>query len=124
VNNVTNVGFCGMALVLGAHHYETDGHHVTFIPDFDLFFPCYVFLVENGSELLNGQILDTFEENFYPPLESRIIEIMFTKQELFEKWPGRIAQCIFEFTTEPEQQWSLQNISEWLQRVDRIFVRR
>jgi hypothetical protein len=72
--------------------------------------PCLVLLVESGAKLDKS---DIFEELICGS-QNRIIEITFLKQTIFEKWTGRIAQIITDFTIDPFTKTSLQNLSEFV----------
>jgi hypothetical protein len=74
------------------------------------FLQCALFLIEAGGELNEN---DVFEE-LISAKQNRIIEITFTEQTIFEKWTGRIAQAITDFTMDPFTSKSLQNLSQFL----------
>ena len=71
---------------------------------------CTLFLIEAGATLNEN---DVFEE-LISAIQNRIIEITFTEQTIFQKWTGRIAQAITDFTMEPYTNTSLQNLSQIL----------
>jgi hypothetical protein len=72
--------------------------------------PSILLLIEAGAELNKN---DVFEE-LIPAIQNRIIEIMFVEQTIFEKWTGRIARVITDFTMESFTNKSLQNLSKFL----------
>lgn len=65
---------------------------------------CLIFLVESGAELNRDNRSRRFNrrnrDEIVKAIEDRINELTFTKQELFRKFTGRVAQVITEFTTE------------------------
>jgi len=76
----------------------------------ELFTPCILLLIESGAQLDEN---DVFEE-LTSAKQNRIFEITFTKGKIFEKWTGRIAQAITDFTMDPFTNTSLQNLSQFL----------
>jgi len=74
------------------------------------FSSCALFLIEAGATLNEN---DVFEE-LISAIQNRIIEITFTKQILFKKWTGRVAQVITDFSMEPYTSTSLQNLTQIL----------
>jgi len=74
--------------------------------DDELFMPCILLLIESGAKLNKHYV---FEE-LISAIQNRIIEITFIRQTIFEKWTGRIAQAIADFTTNK----SLQNLTQVL----------
>jgi len=78
--------------------------------DDELFMPCILLLIEAGAQLDEN---DVFEELIFA-VQNRIIEITFMKEAIFEKWTGRIAQAITDFTIDPFTNISLQNLSQFL----------
>ena len=84
-------------------------------PDDELFFPCLLILIEAGAELSET---DIFEElTLMSTIQNRIIEITFMKKYIFEKWTGRIAQLITDFTMDPFTNMSLRNLSNFLDAI-------
>jgi len=79
-------------------------------PSQELFMPCILLLIEAGAELDENYV---FEE-LISAIQNRIIEITFIKKTIFQKWTGRIAQAITDFTMEPFTNTSLQNLSQFL----------
>ena len=73
------------------------------------FLPYILLLIEAGAEL-NAN--DVFEELHFA-IQNRIIEITLMKDTLFEKWTGRIAQAITDFTMDPFTNTSLQNFEQF-----------
>jgi len=103
INEVGLDGMTGLALLIqqqNRHRHAND----------EFFMPCVLLLIEVGAELNEN---DVFEE-LIPAIQNRIIEITFMKERLFEKWTGRIAQAITDFTMEPFTNASLQNLSIFL----------
>jgi len=76
---------------------------------YERFLPCLLLLIEAGAQLNEN---DVFEE-LTSAIQNRIIEITFTKGIVFEKWTGRIAQAITDFTMDPFTSTSLQNLSQF-----------
>ncbi len=76
----------------------------------ELFMPCILLLIESGAQLNKH---DLFEE-LISAIQIRHIEITFMKQIIFEKWTGRIAQAITDYTIHPFTNTSLQNLSQIL----------
>jgi ankyrin repeat protein len=76
----------------------------------ELSMPCILLLIEAGAELNKNYV---FEE-LIPVIQNRIIEIMFVKEIIFEKWTERIAKVITDFTMDPFTSKSLQNLSQFL----------
>jgi hypothetical protein len=74
------------------------------------FIPCLLLLIEAGVKLDEYYV---FGKLLYA-IQNRIIEITFMKQKIFEKWTGRIAQVITDFTMEPFINTSLHNLSQFL----------
>jgi len=74
------------------------------------FSSCALFLIEAGATLNEN---DVFEE-LISAIQNRIIEITFTKQILFKKWTGIVAQLITDFSMEPYTSTSLQNLTQIL----------
>jgi len=72
--------------------------------------PCALGLIEAGATLNEN---DVFEE-LISAIQNRFIEITFTEQTIFEKWTGRIAQAITDFTMDPFTNTSLQNLTQFL----------
>jgi len=83
--------------------------------DEDFFIPCLLMLMEAGCKV--GETHISLETEFITIIKNRIVEITFMKKIIFEKWNGRIAQAITDFTMEPcvcNQKTSLQNLSKLL----------
>jgi hypothetical protein len=78
--------------------------------ELDVFLQCIFFLIEAGATLNEN---DVFEELSFA-IQNRIIEITFTEKTIFEKWTGRIARAITDFTMAPYTPTSLQNLSQIL----------
>jgi len=76
----------------------------------ELFLPCLLLLIESGAQWNEN---DVFEE-LTSAIKNRIIEITFMKEKIFEKWTGRIAQAITDFTMDPFTNTSLHNLSQFL----------
>jgi len=76
----------------------------------ELYMPCVLLLIEAGAEFDKNNI---FEE-LLCAIQNRIIEITSMKEIIFEKWTGRIAQEISDFTMDPFTNRSLQNLSQFL----------
>merc|ERR1712034_76923 len=76
----------------------------------ELLMPCILLLIEAGAELRESYV---FEE-LPSAIQNRIIEITFMKEIIFEKWTGRIAQAITDFTMHSFTNTSLQNLSQFL----------
>ena len=76
----------------------------------ELFMPCILLLIEAGAELDESYV---FEE-LISAIQNRIIEITFMKEIIFEKWTGRIAQAITDYTMHSFTNTSLQNLSQFL----------
>jgi len=70
------------------------------------FIPCLLLLIESGAQVDENYL---FEE-LISAIQIRIMEITFMKQTIFEKWTGRIAQAITDFTISPVTNTSLQNL--------------
>jgi len=102
MNVVNNDGNTGLDILIDQYNrgYDYDG----------AFVPCALFLIEAGAALNEN---DVFEE-LISAIQNRIIEITFTEQTIFEKWTGRIARAITDFTMEPYTNTSLQNLSQIL----------
>jgi len=81
-----------------------------FYADDELFMPCILLLIEAGAQLTENYV---FEEIIFA-IKKRVIEITLIKEAIFEKWTGRIAQIIADFTMEPFTNTSLQNLSQFL----------
>jgi len=92
----------GLKLLIHARHHTNN----------ELYIPCILLLMEFGAELDEN---DVFEE-LISAVQNRIIEITFMKEAIFEKWTGRIAQAITDFTMETFTTTSLQNLSRFLDR--------
>ena len=80
------------------------------LSDDKLFMPCILLLIEAGAELDENYV---FEE-LTSAIQNRIIEITFMKERIFEKWTGRIAQAITDYTMHSFTNTSLQNLSQFL----------
>jgi len=74
------------------------------------FLPCALFLIEAGATLNGNDVV----EELISAIQNRIIEITFTEQTIFQKWTGRIARAITDFTMDPYINTSLQNLSQIL----------
>jgi len=74
------------------------------------FMPCILLLIEAGAQLNDNHVY----EGLSSAIQNRIIEITIMKEIIFEKWTGRIAQTITEYTMEPFTKTSLQNLSQVL----------
>jgi hypothetical protein len=72
--------------------------------------PCVLLLIEAGAEWSTNIV---FEE-LISAIENRMVEIIFMKKIIFEKWTERIAELITGFTMDPFTDKSLQNLSEFL----------
>jgi ankyrin repeat protein len=75
-----------------------------------LFMPCILLLIEAGAQLDENDVF----EKLITSIQNRIIEITFMKETIFEKWTGRIAQAITDYTMAPFTKASLQNLSQFL----------
>jgi len=76
---------------------------------YERFLPCLLLLIEAGAQLNACYV---FEE-LHTAAENRIFEITFMEKTIFEKWTGRIAQAITDFTIDPFTSTSLQNLSQF-----------
>ena len=75
----------------------------------ELFIPCILLLIEAGAELDEIYVF----EKLISAIQNRIIEITFMKEIIFEKWTGRIAQAITDYTMDSFTNTSLQNLSKF-----------
>jgi len=75
----------------------------------ELFMPCILLLIESGAQMNEN---DDIFEDLISAIQNRIFEITFMKEIIFEKWTGRIAQAITDFTMAPFTNTSLQNLSQ------------
>merc|ERR1712034_292359 len=80
---------------------------------------CVLLLIEAGSTLL---VENAVFEELHSAIQNRIIEITFMKEIIFEKWTGRIAQVITDFTMEAFTDKSLQNLSQFLKIISFMKV--
>jgi len=103
INEVNSNGKSGLETLITCNDRYTLSNN-------ELFMPCLLLLIEAGAQLNEH---DLFEE-LISAIKNRIIEITFMKQILFEKWTGRIAQAITDFTIDPFTNTSLQNLSQFL----------
>jgi len=77
---------------------------------YERFLPCILFLIEYGSHLDENCV----SEKLILAIQNRIFEITFMKETIFQKWTGRIAQAITDFTIDPFTNTSLQNLCQFL----------
>ena len=87
--------------------------------DDQLYMSCVLLLIEVGGKLSENVV---FEE-LSSAIQNRIIEITFVKNIIFEKWTGRIAELIADFTMDPFTDMSLENLSESLDHDDHTPTR-
>jgi len=87
INELDVSGCTGLDILIHNRHRYDDG----------LLMPYILLLIEGGAQLNKN---DVFEE-LIVAIKNRIIEITFMKETIFEKWTGRIAQAITDFTMEP-----------------------
>jgi len=78
--------------------------------DNEMLIPCLLLLIEAGAKLDKN---DIFEE-LIPAIGTRIIEIIFIRETIFENWTDRIAQVITDFTMHPIRNTSLQKLSKYV----------
>jgi len=83
-------------------------------PDDELYMESLILLIESGAKLSEDNV---FEE-LISAIQNRIIEITFVKKIIFEKWTGRIAQSITNFTMDSFTNISSQNLSQFLDDQD------
>jgi hypothetical protein len=74
------------------------------------FMPCLLLLIEAGAELTGKY---AFKELIFA-IQNRISEITLMKEIIFEKWTGRIAQVITDYSMGPFTNTSLENLSQFL----------
>jgi len=103
INELDLFGEIGLKILIEQARYDFD-HYERIIP-------CVLLLIEAGSTLL---VENAVFEELHSAIQNRIIEITFMKEIIFEKWTGRIAQVITDFTMEAFTDKSLQNLSQFL----------
>merc|ERR1711925_37545 len=101
INHRDTDGDTGLRILINNRHYFCQKK---------LFMPCILLLIEAGAELDESFV---FEE-LTSAIQNRIIEITFMKEKLFEKWTGRIAQAITDYTMHSFTNTNLQNLSQFL----------
>jgi len=100
-NELDGDGMSPLASLICARHSVRDD---------ELFMQCVLLLIETGAELDGDYVFG----ELISAIQNRIVEITFTKEIIFKKWTGRIAQAITDFTIDPYTNTSLQNLSQFL----------
>jgi len=106
--NELDVHYTGLQCLIHKRHNHADD---------ELLMPCILLLIEAGAALNENDVFD----KLISALQNRIIEIVFMKKIIFEKWTGRIAQVITDFTIHPFTNTSLQNLYQHLNWNQNVF---
>jgi len=101
INEIGSDGMNGLEILI-SNRYDYD--------EYEILMPCILLLIENGSQFNEIYVFD----ELISTIKNRIIEITFMKEIIFEKWTGRIAHVIFNFTAEPFTNTNSENLSEFL----------
>jgi len=81
-------------------------------PNNELYMQCILLLIEHVAQLDETDLF--LCEGLSSAIQNRIFEITLMEKTLFEKWTGRIAQAITDFTIDHFTSTSLQNLSQFL----------
>jgi len=101
INKVDSNGKTGLEWLIHQRYRINDNENLIL---------CVLLLIEAGAECSK---IDVFEELIIA-LQNRIIEITLIKEIIFEKWTGRIARVVTDFTMDSFTNTSLQNLSQLL----------
>ena len=104
MKGINEIGFDGITglemLIEQRYDYDDDG----------LLLPCILLLIEAGAKLNENRVCD----DLFSAILNRIIEIAFLQNTILEKWTGRIAKIIIDFTIGLFTKTSLENLSNFL----------